>query len=67
MQEMRKQMDAVGLDKQDLQQAAQLQQQLQMALQEQQQLSQRLQEDWHQHEAKLSVRCAVLCTLVLCT
>ena len=53
---MQKQMAAVSLDKQDLEQASQLQKQLQAALQEQQQLSQRLQQDWKQHEDKLIVR-----------
>ncbi len=56
VQEMQKQMAAVSLDKQDLQQAAQLQQQLQRALQEQQHMAARLQQDWQQHEAKLSAR-----------
>ncbi|DBB04723.1 TPA: hypothetical protein ACH3X3_010027 [Trebouxia sp. C0006] len=56
VQEMQKQMAAVSLDKQDLQQAAQLQQQLQRALQEQQHMAARLQQDWQQHEAKLATR-----------
>ena len=60
---MQKQMAAVSLNKQDLEQASQLQQQLHKALQEQHHVSQRLQEDWQQHEAKLSLRCDV--TLVL--
>ncbi|KAL0021694.1 hypothetical protein WJX79_001117 [Trebouxia sp. C0005] len=56
VQEMQKQMADVSLDKQDLQQAAQLQQQLQRALQEQQHMAARLQQDWQQHEAKLTAR-----------
>ena len=68
VQEMQKQMAAVSLDKQDLQQAAQLQQQLQRALQEQQHMAARLQQDWQQHEAKLSTRyfAAHICDKLSC-
>ena len=53
---MQKQMAAVSLDKQDVQQASHLHVQLQKALQDQQALSSRLQEEWHHQEHKLSIR-----------
>ena len=53
---MQKQVAAVSLNKQDLQQASHLQAQLQKALQDQEALSSRLQEEWQSQEHKLSVR-----------
>lgn len=55
---MQKQMAAVSLDKEDLQQASHLQEQLQKALQDQQALSSHLQEEWQNQEHKLSIRCS---------
>lgn len=56
---MQKQMAAVTLDKQDLQQASQLQEQLRKAIHDQQQLSTSLQGEWQKQEQKLSTRYSI--------
>lgn len=65
---MQKQMAAVSLDKEDLQQASHLQEQLQKALQDQHALSSRLQEEWQNQEHKLSIRygCILVPLPLLC-